>query len=160
MEQKILVIEPEMCTGCRLCELICSIFKERMYKPDLSRIRVVRMFRAFLDMPLTCLHCEEPLCKDICPVGAISRDDVGAIIIDKNVCVGCKACMIICPYGVISFDSARRIFLKCDLCGGDPLCVKYCPTKAIDFITPEEFVLRKKRAVTSKFARAEKLVQI
>jgi len=132
--QRVIVVEPDKCTGCRICELVCSFFKEGECNPTKSRIRVVSFREHGIDQPVLCLQCEDPPCMATCPVGALKWDTkVGAVILNTESCIGCKLCMMVCPIGAISLASDRRI-RKCDLCSGEPKCVKYCPTKAIDFV--------------------------
>jgi len=152
--EKILNITPELCNGCRLCELVCALYKEGLHKPSLSRIRIIRIYDKAVDMPTVCLHCENAICIDVCPIGAMKRNgETGAITLDAELCVGCRACMLVCPYGAISLDPQRRIVFKCDLCEGDPKCVKYCPTKAIDFVVADKSVMDKRRIMTEKITR-------
>ena len=42
------------------------------------------------------------LCVDVCPVGAITVNDVAAI--DPNTCIGCGACIDECPFDAISIS--------------------------------------------------------
>ncbi len=46
-----------------------------------------------------CLHLGS--CIAVCPVGAISRDADGNVVVDKEKCIGCKKCTTVCPNGVI-----------------------------------------------------------
>ena len=87
---------------------------------------------------------------EVCPVGAIFRDEKDAVIINPDKCIGCKMCMNACPLGNIGFNTERRQVHKCDLCGGDPKCAKFCPTGAISYEDPEEGIDRK-RAIADHF---------
>ncbi len=117
------------CTGCKLCERMCSLEHFDVFNPTRSRINVVS-FEGGIEVPVTCNHCT--LCLDSCPLDLIKLDNkLGAIIIDEEKCNGCKACVEVCPLGVITMDPKTNRALKCDLCGGDPVCVKYCPAKVL-----------------------------
>ena len=87
---------------------------------------------------------------EVCPVGAIFRDEKDAVIINPDKCIGCKMCMNASPLGKIGFNTERRQVHKCDLCGGDPKCAKFCPTGAISYEDPEEGIDRK-RAIADHF---------
>jgi len=134
MLQSKIVVEPEKCTGCRICELQCSVTHEKVFNPKKARIRLIRLEPA-IDMPILCLQCQKPPCADICPVGAININENGVVIIDEKECIGCGLCVEACPFGAIFVNPEKNTPIKCDLCGGDPQCVKHCPTGALKFTT-------------------------
>jgi len=148
--EKVFSIDPSLCTGCRYCEMVCSFMKERKFSPMLSRVKIIKIEEEGIDIPMLCMHCEDAPCKVACPVRAISRNDVGAIVINPDICIGCRACIIVCPFGAIKFDTKRGTLLKCDLCDGDPMCAKYCPTKAINFVVADREDLIKRRIYVEK----------
>ena len=39
---KVLAISPEKCTGCRLCELVCSVFHDGVSNASRSRIKIMK----------------------------------------------------------------------------------------------------------------------
>jgi Fe-S-cluster-containing hydrogenase component 2 len=138
MSYKILAVDPNLCTGCRVCELVCSLNKEGECNPRKARIRVLKIDKEGFDLPLTCQHCGEPLCKEVCPVNALSRDTkTGAMILNEDVCIGCRSCSMACPFGVISYDYIKGVSRKCDLCEGEPKCVTFCETNALRYERPE-----------------------
>jgi Fe-S-cluster-containing hydrogenase component 2 len=76
---------------------------------------------------------------DACPVEAIFKDPkTGAIQIDDEICVGCRACTVVCPFGAIFISEEKKIAVVCDMCGGDPECVKWCPKDAIKFVEEKQ----------------------
>lgn len=138
MSYKVLAVDPNLCTGCRVCELVCSLNKEGECNPRKSRIRVLKMDKEGFDFPLFCQHCGEPLCREVCPVNAITRDGkTGAMVLNEKVCIGCRSCSLACPFGVISYDSEKGVSRKCDLCEGEPKCVMFCETGALRYERPE-----------------------
>ncbi|RLI29543.1 MAG: 4Fe-4S dicluster domain-containing protein [Candidatus Hecatellales archaeon] len=147
---KILVVTPEKCTGCRICEMACSLHKEGVCSPSRSRIHVVKWEREGIDVPMVCWHCEDAPCAKACPVKAIYRDEeTKAVLIDEDLCIGCRECMAVCPFGgVVMSDEGKMV--KCDLCGGDPFCAKLCPTEAIQYAKPSSYILAKKREIALK----------
>ena len=86
----------------------------------------------------------------VCPVGAISRDENNAIVMNSSKCIGCKLCMNACPLGNIGVNTEKKQMHKCDLCGGDPKCVKFCPSGALVFEDPADSQDRRK-AVAAAF---------
>ena len=144
---KILVVDYEKCTGCRNCEMACSVSHVQVCNPTKSSVRIVKWEREGLDVPVVCQQCEEPACAHICPVQAISRDaDTGAMVVDYDLCVGCRMCIVACPFGAVTFDSDRRQAIKCDLCGGvEPWCVRFCEPGALTCKLPSVVSMAKKR---------------
>lgn len=149
MSRKILIVDPEQCGGCRTCELICSwSHNPGVVRPVLSRIHVMKDERLGIEFPMVCQQCEKPPCRDVCPVEAISRHkETGAMLINQDICIGCRACLAICPYGAIGVDPERFTMFKCDLCDGDPKCVKWCPREAIKYEKAEIASSLKQRAI-------------
>ncbi|MCD6383446.1 MAG: 4Fe-4S dicluster domain-containing protein [Thermoplasmata archaeon] len=131
---KAIIGHPEKCTGCRLCEISCSLYHHGVSNPVLSYIQVHRK-GVTVDVPLTCTHgedCGEDFCMTVCPVSAIDRDENGVVKIDQDACIGCRICYQRCPMHVIRMIDDKAF--KCDLCGGDPQCVKVCTAGAIEFV--------------------------
>ncbi len=149
MEQnKFIMINPEKCTGCRTCEMACSLFNEKECSPSLSRIRVVRNEAVGDSFPVGCALCSKPVCVEVCPTGANSIDpEMGTGIINEEVCIGCKACVRACPFGAAGISYKTGKAYKCNLCGGDPKCVKHCPTKCLDYAPLELTVRHRRRAL-------------
>ncbi|MEM3506042.1 MAG: 4Fe-4S dicluster domain-containing protein [Candidatus Bathyarchaeia archaeon] len=147
---KLLVVNPEKCTGCRICELVCSLHHTNVFNIKRSRISILK-YEEGLDIPMLCQHCETPLCKEACITGAIYRDEkTNAIMINENKCIGCKICMLVCPFGGISIDIKTNKIIKCDLCNGDPQCVEFCPTNALEYVRADKFGILKKKAGVEK----------
>ncbi|QGP93953.1 Anaerobic dimethyl sulfoxide reductase chain B [Neomoorella glycerini] len=146
-------IDPEVCTGCRLCEAFCSYRREKAIWPSMSCISVLKYEEEAFYLPFTCQQCEKAVCAEVCPVQAIKRNHAtGAWEIDSGRCMGCKMCVASCPFGGVAFDSLRGRAFKCDLCGGDPECVKVCPPSAIKLVKGPEAVLAKRRRAVARLA--------
>lgn len=119
------------CTGCRICELVCSVKNEGEHSPRLSRIRVYP-FPPGLDIPVVCVQCDKAPCIEACPLGLLSRDPKsGAVVVQEEQCNGCGLCAKACPAQAIFMDPTRNVAIKCHLCHGEPECVKFCPTEAL-----------------------------
>ena len=152
MQEKVLVIDQEKCTGCRLCELVCSVFHTGASNPSRSRIRVIKWESTGTYLPMTCQSCEKPFCVEVCPAKACHRDaESGIVVIDKEKCIGCKTCIIACPFGAPSFDKVEHVTIKCDQCNGDPQCVRFCDVGAIKYVDVSEVGSVKKYTAAEKF---------
>ncbi len=146
-----LLIDPDKCTGCTICEAFCSFKHDRVVGPSKARISVVRWEEAGVFVPFTCLQCERPVCLEICPVGAIKRNPAtGAMEVNERRCLGCKTCVMACPFGGVAFDHDRGTAFKCDLCGGQPECAKMCPTGAIQHVRDSMVASTKRREAIGK----------
>lgn len=133
MMRRILTAEPELCTGCRICELICSLGKTGELNIYRARLKIVTRDELGIFTPVICRHCVKPVCLSACPVPeAMARDELtGAVLIIEDNCIGCRECVDACPFGAIQLDPEGNP-LKCDLCRGDPLCVRHCPTRPLE----------------------------
>lgn len=144
--EKALVFNKDRCTGCRLCETICSLVHTETCNPERSRIRILEIQQKGVEIQLCCQQCEDPVCIAGCPVSAISKNQsTGAIEIDYELCIKCEECITGCPYKAICLDRIDDKVVKCDLCGGDPRCVLFCQTKAIEYLERDSVVIQKKR---------------
>jgi aldehyde:ferredoxin oxidoreductase len=127
-----LVVNAELCTGCRACEMGCSFSHETLYSPSLARLHVVKIEELGVDKPVICLRCAKAPCAAACPEEAILQDPGTKVVrVDADKCVGCGLCVEACVSGVIQLHPEKAIPLLCDLCGGDPDCAKKCPTAAL-----------------------------
>ncbi len=86
-----------------------------------------------------CLHCVDPACVSVCPVGALRKQpDTGIVTYDKNKCFGCRYCQVACPFGIPAYEweKSSPSVVKCQLCnhryaqGGYSACCESCPTGA------------------------------
>ncbi|MGR6836367.1 4Fe-4S dicluster domain-containing protein [Syntrophomonas erecta] len=148
---KVLFVEPEKCTGCRTCELICSFNHSEEFNPLNSRVSVISFEKTGFSFPAVCQQCSAAACMQVCPVGAITRDETtGAMLVNHSTCLRCKMCTIACPFGATFYDFTHDVILKCDLCNGDPACVKLCPSGAISYRESNTANLSRRKVVASR----------
>ncbi len=121
------------CMGCHSCEVACKQEHGLGVGPRLVRVR-----EAAPDFtPIYCHHCANAPCREACPVEAISRNSQGIVLIDRERCIGCKACLEACPFGAMQFADDQERAVKCDMCldrqkeGQGPACAAICPTGCI-----------------------------
>ena len=114
------------CSGCRRCEIVCSLRHEGKIWPEASRIRIFMLVPG-IEIPHLCVQCHNYPCVESCPIEALSVDSkTGAVLVDKDKCTACGLCIEACPGKVPYIHPAEKYAVICDLCGGDPQCVKIC----------------------------------
>ncbi len=104
------VVDLSRCTGCRACQMACKVENSTiegvfwMYVFKLEEGEYPHNKQS--SYPRPCMHCENPPCVKVCPVGARYRrnDDGGQVLTDFDRCIGCRYCAISCPYGVNYFN--------------------------------------------------------
>jgi formate dehydrogenase iron-sulfur subunit len=153
-----------ICIGCKACEVACKNWNQlpatnggvtemsgdsydNTRKLDGTHWRHVKFIEQFdgpyngrwLMMSDVCKHCVQAGCLEVCPTGAIIRTQFDTVVIQSDVCNGCRACIAACPFGVIDMNPAAGTAQKCTLCydrmevGLEPACAKACPTDSIQF---------------------------
>lgn len=167
-----LLIDSDLCIGCDNCEMACAATHHGHSRLD----RKGGKSFASVQIPISCRHCENPLCMLDCPPDALTRTASGEVVI-RDSCIGCGNCVRNCPYGVIQmvyenppqsgFSLLSMLGLKkgakekgpakagkCDMCGhlsGGPACVRSCPTGAAMRVNPSrllQIISEKKGAQT------------
>ena len=133
--EKRLVYYSVKCTGCRICEMICSLRHTGTCNPARSRVRIVNNQKEGTSALLRCRQCGKPPCVAACPVEALTQEGAtGVVAVDLERCIGCNECLQSCPFGGIILDPVEQNIAICDLCGGEPACALYCPTGATQYI--------------------------
>ncbi len=139
------------CSGCRRCEIACSLYHEGRIWPEASRIRVF-MIVPGVEIPHFCFQCEDYPCVEVCPTGALSvNGQTGAVNVDASKCTACTLCIQACPGNVPHLHPEGNYVVICDLCGGQPKCVEACQEGRWDtlaLVPEEEGVSRKDLAKT------------
>ena len=125
---KVLRFYVEKCTGCLECEKACSqIHFKTKEGGEKSAIRIIKN-----DSKYKMSVCDQRgLCLDMCPVGALTRNKHGVVLLNKNICIGCQACVGFCPIGAMRKSKVRIEPFKCISCGA---CVRACPENALELV--------------------------
>ncbi len=154
-----------MCQGCEACVDAC---KEANGLPhdDAKRLSATTWTtidrRAGLNVRRQCMHCVEPACASVCPVGALYKTELGPVAYDESRCIGCRYCMLACPFGVPTYDwsSNQPRVKKCIMCyeqavsrGMAPACTSACPAGATIFGERDKLILEARRRLETEPSR-------
>jgi formate dehydrogenase iron-sulfur subunit len=162
-----LLISPEACIGCRGCQAACKAwnilpavstvnFGSYENPKDLNpflynKIHYIELPSdkdpvRWLFLSQRCMHCDDAGCMKICPSpGALYRTKEGAVVTNKDKCIGCRLCAIGCPFNIPRYDEKGKLS-KCHLCFDriahdmTPACAKTCPTEAIKYGSRDELI--------------------
>jgi formate dehydrogenase iron-sulfur subunit len=154
-----------VCIGCKACEVACKEWNQlpaagggahemsgdsydntrRLDGTHWRHVKFVEQFSEnrsngrWLMMSDVCKHCVRAACLEVCPTGAIIRTEFDTVVIQSDVCNGCRLCIAACPFGVIDINPVSDTAQKCTLCydrlqgGMEPACSQACPTDSIQF---------------------------
>jgi formate dehydrogenase iron-sulfur subunit len=136
-----LLIDTTRCVGCNACSEACKTANG--LPADIDDELTARTWTLLRDKKGTyvrrmCMHCEEPACASVCPVGALYKTKLGPVNYDESKCMGCRYCMAACPFQVprYEWDKALPRVQKCIGCigrlekGQMPACAEACPAEA------------------------------
>ena len=171
-----------VCIGCKACEVACKQWNQlpatnggvntlsgdsydntrRLDGTHWRHVKFIEQFSmdparsqaAWLMMSDVCKHCVQAPCLDVCPTGAIIRTEFDTVVIQADVCNGCRYCISACPFDVIGINDATNTAQKCTLCydrmqnGLTPACAAACPTESIQFGPIEDLRKRADARVT------------
>ena len=179
---KRLYVRPELCTGCKTCELACAVEHSRSKNllgammesppphPRLYVEAVVASPFEILKMPMTCRHCDPAPCIAACIPQAMHRTPQDAVtnVGGKHACIACGMCVMMCPFGMIARAPAsddlkatggKVMALKCDLCPDRdvPACAAACPEGAIVFMEGDEFAHLSRQRVSAVLSMARQV---
>lgn len=150
MTQPAFHFDASACSGCKACVAACKdkndlpvgLLWRRVYEVTGGGwMREGQTWTSDVfayNLSMSCHHCAQPICVEVCPTGAMHKREDGIVAVDRETCVGCQYCAWACPYDAPQFDRASGCMTKCDLCadylaaGKPPACVAACPMRVLD----------------------------
>ncbi len=162
------LMDHRRCIGCHACTVACKSennvpvgsFRTWVKYTEAGVFpQVKRHFSV-----LRCNHCTKAPCVTICPVNALEKRKDGIVDIDRDACIGCRACMQACPYDAIYLNEDSGAIEKCHFCAHriemnlEPACVIVCPEQAIvagDLHDPDSKISRMVREHPTLLRRTE-----
>jgi tetrathionate reductase subunit B len=163
-----MLIDLSLCVGCSACAVACKIENAvpvtcfNTWVESWDSGEYPKTTRA--NVPKLCNHCADAPCITVCPTGATFVEEGGAVVIDRQECIGCGSCVQTCPYGARYLDAEAGRAGKCTYCfhrasqGMLPACVGTCITQARvfgDMNDPESDVSRILADADAEALRAE-----
>ena len=132
-----MVIDMGKCLGCSACITACIEENNVPYNEGMrTKMHRVVTGKSILYLHRLCQHCENPPCVHVCPTGASYKTKEGIVLIDYDVCIGCKYCMVACPYNARYLHPELHAPDKCTFCEHrvrrslKPACIETCPANA------------------------------
>ena len=107
-----MIIDTRKCVACHSCTVGCIMENKLppgvVYRPVIDQEigSYPNVSRRFLPRP--CMQCDNPPCVPVCPVKATWKRPDGVVVIDYNVCIGCRYCITACPYQARTFDFGQN----------------------------------------------------
>src|SRR5213594_2126376 len=137
-------IDQSRCIGCQACVQACMECDTHRGR-SMIHLEFVDRASSIQNGPVVCMHCEDPVCAQVCPADAIKQDENGIVHSSmKSRCIGCSNCVLACPFGVPKYVAAIDQMMKCDMCfdrtsiGKKPMCAAVCPSQALYYGTAED----------------------
>ncbi|HEY1213306.1 MAG TPA: 4Fe-4S dicluster domain-containing protein [Bryobacteraceae bacterium] len=132
------------CIGCEACVKACGECDTHR-GTSMIHLETIARRDSVQTAPQICMHCEDPICAQMCPADAIKKTPDGVVQSSlKPRCIGCSNCVLSCPFGVPKYMAEMDQMMKCDMCydrtsvGKKPMCATVCPSGALTYSTMEE----------------------
>jgi formate dehydrogenase iron-sulfur subunit len=153
-----MLIDVTRCIGCESCALACREINDLPKDQDTTELTSTAwsavLYESDRHVRRQCMHCVEPACASVCPVGALQKQPEGPVVYDETRCMGCRYCMVACPFGVPKYEWDKRVprVQKCIMCYDkrvskreQPACAQVCPTGATVFGERDEMITEANR---------------
>ena len=128
---KKLAADSAKCTGCGVCQEVCSKAWYKTTDKSKGAIRIHVDPRGGYTVAV-CDQCGA--CKEMCSVMALSTGKDGVVRLNKKSCVGCLVCVGECLSDNMRYHDDLPTPYKCVACG---LCAKECPAGVLTVVEGE-----------------------
>lgn len=154
--------DAQRCIGCKLCQVTCKKVNGLPAESNVTKLSATTLtyinFKNVANeseksvlkpVKLQCMHCQDPACVSVCPVGALYKKENGVVAYDADKCIGCRYCIAACPFDVpkYNWDAADPKINKCaaqcldDGTRTEPACVQVCPVQALEYGKRDQMLL-------------------
>jgi len=114
-------VDLKKCSGCHLCEMVCSLFHLGMIHTEKSAIRIQKDdLGTSFNTPLLCRQCKEMKCLD---------GEEGKPAQERKKFIWSHQRAKQCPFDALTIFDGKTY--HCDLCLGNPQCIRVCTPGAL-----------------------------
>lgn len=157
-----MLIDTTMCVACGECSSACdkaNALPEKTERKGLDANTFTYVAdHGGVSVRHQCMHCNDPACASVCPVGALKKTAAGPVTYDAAKCMGCRYCMQACGFRVPTYEwtSVNPRVRKCILCAdrvaaGQPTaCSEACPTGATKFGDRDELIAEARARIAAE----------
>jgi formate dehydrogenase iron-sulfur subunit len=187
---KAILVDTTLCVGCQRCAVACKLVNGllKSSRSDFLTTDALHTLTPDTELPMEeapgevlsdvalnvvqthgsvyvrrfCMHCEDPTCASVCPVGAFKKTAAGPVVYAEDRCIGCRYCMMACPFGIPRYEWNRvwapRV-KKCHMCaprqkaGLEPACTAVCPVQSAIFGEREDLLREAQKRISQEPAK-------
>ncbi len=153
-----MLIDITKCIGCEACSRACK--EANNLPPEMDPILTWKTWKVIVQQKglfyaKACMHCDNPTCVSVCPVGAMKKTELGPVVYHPEICIGCRYCLQACPFRIPKYEwnNPTPVVGKCIMCygrvsaGKPTACSSVCPTGATIFGNHDDLLREAKQRI-------------